>query len=113
MFSDLNRYRHSSCGVHFFSTPAIPRGYVAESVFGFVEELVVNDEKLKHVEIHVNFFRQYVQAGHIKLAKIASAENPADALTKSYATRASFQAAIAHFMRELPFRFRPTTQSSG
>jgi hypothetical protein len=70
-------------------------------------------EKLKHVEIHVNFFRQYVQAGHIKLAKIASAENPADALTKSYATRASFQAAIAHFMRELPFRFRPTTQSSG
>ena len=44
LFSDLNRYRHSSCGVHFFSTPAIPRGYVAESVFGFVEELVVNDD---------------------------------------------------------------------
>jgi len=44
LFSDLNRYRHSSCGVHFFSTPAVPRGYAAESVFGFVEELVVNDD---------------------------------------------------------------------
>ena len=70
-------------------------------------------EKLKHVEIHINFFRQYVQAGYFQLAKIASALNPSDALTKSYASREAFRAAISHFMKELPFAFRPTTRSAG
>ena len=70
-------------------------------------------EKLKHVKIHINFFRQYVQAGYFQLAKIASALNPSDALTKSYASREAFRAAISHFMKELPFAFRPTTRSAG
>ena len=44
-------------------------------------------EKCKHMEIHLNFFRQYVQAGYFKLAKVDSSKNPADALTKSYTSR--------------------------
>ena len=62
------------------------------------------------MEIHLNFFRQYVQAGYFKLAKIDSHRNPADALTKSYASREAFRTAIAHFMKELPFKLRPTTR---
>ena len=68
-------------------------------------------EKLKHVEIHVNFFRQYVQEGYIRLSKVASAENPSDLLTKNFATRESFKAAAAHFVKELPFKYRPTTRA--
>ena len=67
-------------------------------------------EKCKHMEIHLNFFRQYVQAGYFKLAKIDSSKNPSDALTKSYASREAFRTAIAHFMKELPFKLRPTTK---
>ena len=66
-------------------------------------------EKLKHTEIHVNFFRQYVAEGYFKLAKIASELNPSDALTKLFPTRESFRKAIGHFMVELPFKYRPAT----
>jgi hypothetical protein len=67
-------------------------------------------EKLKHMEIHVNFFRQYVQNGFFKLAKIASKSNPSDVCTKGYSTRAAFREAADHFIRTLPFRYRPTSE---
>ncbi|XP_043980586.1 C2 domain-containing protein 5 isoform X10 [Gambusia affinis] len=44
LFNDLNRFRQSSCGVKFFCTTSIPRGYRAAMVHGFVEELVVNED---------------------------------------------------------------------
>ncbi|KAM9754418.1 C2 domain-containing protein 5 isoform 23-T23 [Menidia menidia] len=44
LFNDLNRFRQSSCGVKFFCTMSIPRGYRAATVHGFVEELVVNED---------------------------------------------------------------------
>ncbi|XP_072241848.1 C2 domain-containing protein 5 isoform X9 [Leuresthes tenuis] len=44
LFNDLNRFRQSSCGVKFFCTTSIPRGYRAATVHGFVEELVVNED---------------------------------------------------------------------
>ncbi|XP_022241203.1 C2 domain-containing protein 5-like, partial [Limulus polyphemus] len=44
LFSDTNKYRESSCGVHFFYSPRIPHGYQAQVILGFVEELVVNDD---------------------------------------------------------------------
>ena len=67
-------------------------------------------EKCKHMGIHLNFFRQYMQAGYFKLAKVDSSKNPADALTKSYTSREAFRTAIAHFMKELPFKLRPTAK---
>lgn len=68
LFSDFNRFRQSSCGVLFFcckyikklkalmfqveqfiisihfAAPAIPQGFYAQIIHGFVEELVVNDD---------------------------------------------------------------------
>ncbi|XP_035703705.1 uncharacterized protein LOC110844368 isoform X1 [Folsomia candida] len=44
LFSDLNKYRQSSCGVRFFFSPQVPEGFVAHSINGFVEELVINDD---------------------------------------------------------------------
>ncbi|KAM6937711.1 C2 domain-containing protein 5 isoform 12-T12 [Xenentodon cancila] len=44
LFNDSNRFRQSSCGVKFFCTTSIPRGYRAVMVHGFVEELVVNED---------------------------------------------------------------------
>ena len=44
MFSDLNRFRQSSCGVQFFCCQEVPEGYKAQFIPGFVEELVVNDD---------------------------------------------------------------------
>nr|XP_037867858.1 C2 domain-containing protein 5 isoform X4 [Bombyx mori] len=44
LFSDFNKYKTSSCGVQFFHCPMIPPGYRANSIHGFVEELVVNDD---------------------------------------------------------------------
>ena len=69
-------------------------------------------EKLKHTDIHINFFRQYVQEGYFRLAKVPSAENPSDLLTKPFSTIASFKAAAGHFLKELPFRYRPSTKTS-
>ena len=63
------------------------------------------------MEIHVNFFRQYVQNGFFKLAKIASKSNPSDVCTKGYSTRAAFREAADHFIRTLPFRYRPTSEA--
>nr|XP_022914796.1 C2 domain-containing protein 5 isoform X1 [Onthophagus taurus]XP_022914797.1 C2 domain-containing protein 5 isoform X1 [Onthophagus taurus] len=44
LFTDFNKFRSSSCGVQFFCSPAIPQGFYAQIVHGFVEELVVNDD---------------------------------------------------------------------
>ncbi|CAL8079121.1 unnamed protein product [Orchesella dallaii] len=44
LFSDLNKFRQSSCGVRFFFTQSVPEGYIAHTMKGFVEELVVNDD---------------------------------------------------------------------
>ena len=44
LFSDLNKFRQSSCGVQFFCCPEVPEGYKAAFIPGFVEELVVNDD---------------------------------------------------------------------
>ncbi|KAG4065214.1 hypothetical protein HA402_007611 [Bradysia odoriphaga] len=44
LFSDVNKFRQSSCGVQFFHSSIIPYGYVVQAIHGFVEELVVNDD---------------------------------------------------------------------
>ncbi|RXG51440.1 C2 domain-containing protein 5 [Armadillidium vulgare] len=44
LFSDFNKFRQSSCGVQFFFSPEIPSGFRCNSIIGFVEELVVNDD---------------------------------------------------------------------
>jgi len=44
LFSDLNKFRQSSCGVQFFCCPGVPEGYRAHCLPGFVEELVVSDD---------------------------------------------------------------------
>ncbi|XP_075146094.1 C2 domain-containing protein 5 isoform X1 [Haematobia irritans] len=44
LFSDVNKFRQSSCGIPFFHSPCIPNGYRAQIIHGFVEELVVNDD---------------------------------------------------------------------
>jgi len=44
LFSDLNKFRQSSCGVQFFCCPGVPEGYRAQFLPGFVEELVVSDD---------------------------------------------------------------------
>lgn len=44
LFSDVNKFRQSSCGVQFFHSAIIPYGYHAQVIHGFVEELVVNDD---------------------------------------------------------------------
>lgn len=44
LFSDFNRFRQSSCGVHFFYSPTIPQGFEASIINGFVEELIVDDD---------------------------------------------------------------------
>ena len=69
-------------------------------------------EKLKHVEIHINFFRQYVQAGFFRLAKIDSAENPSDLLTKSFPTReALIQSSISALHEGTPVPFPALNES--
>ncbi|KAK3095112.1 hypothetical protein FSP39_010454 [Pinctada imbricata] len=44
LFSDVNKFRQSSCGIQFFSTTEVPYGYRLQIINGFVEELVVNDD---------------------------------------------------------------------
>ncbi|XP_014250746.1 C2 domain-containing protein 5 [Cimex lectularius] len=44
LFEDFNKFRQSSCGVQFFSSPVIPEGYRMKTVHGFVEELVFADD---------------------------------------------------------------------
>lgn len=43
LFSDANKFRQSSCGVHFFHSNELPHGYHAV-IRGFVEELVLDDD---------------------------------------------------------------------
>ncbi|XP_060536956.1 C2 domain-containing protein 5 isoform X2 [Cylas formicarius] len=44
LFSDFNRFRQSSCGIHFFYSSNIPQGYQIKLINGFVEELIVDDD---------------------------------------------------------------------
>jgi hypothetical protein len=44
LFSDCNEYRKSSSGVQFFCSTKIPEGYYLQKFYGFVEELVLNDD---------------------------------------------------------------------
>uniref|UniRef100_A0A0V0G8K4 Protein kinase c conserved region 2 n=1 Tax=Triatoma dimidiata TaxID=72491 RepID=A0A0V0G8K4_TRIDM len=44
LFEDFNKFRQSSCGVHFFSSNSVPEGYQLHTVHGFVEELVYADD---------------------------------------------------------------------
>ncbi|KAF2368052.1 C2 domain [Trinorchestia longiramus] len=44
LFSDFNRFRQSSCGVHFFFSPEIPATFTCQRVVGLVEELVKNHD---------------------------------------------------------------------
>ncbi|XP_040568633.1 C2 domain-containing protein 5 isoform X3 [Lepeophtheirus salmonis] len=44
LFSDLNKFRQSSCGVQFYCSSGIPEGFQVVCINGFVEELVVNDD---------------------------------------------------------------------
>ncbi|XP_030376593.1 C2 domain-containing protein 5 isoform X2 [Scaptodrosophila lebanonensis] len=44
LFSDVNKFRQSSCGIPFFHSQCVPFGYRAQVIHGFVEELVVNDD---------------------------------------------------------------------
>jgi len=44
LFSDVNKFRQSSCGVQFFSTSSTPCGFKIQTIQGFVKELVVNDD---------------------------------------------------------------------
>ncbi|XP_076116321.1 C2 domain-containing protein 5-like isoform X2 [Mytilus galloprovincialis] len=44
LFTAVNKFRKSSCGVQFFSTAEVPSGYRLQIIHGFVEELVVNDD---------------------------------------------------------------------
>lgn len=44
LFSDVNKFRQSSCGIQFFHSSCVPHGYRAQIIHGFVEELVVNDD---------------------------------------------------------------------
>ncbi|XP_075226369.1 C2 domain-containing protein 5 isoform X2 [Lycorma delicatula] len=44
LFSDFNKFRQSSCGVHFFCSTGIPHGFETHVIHGMVEELVVSDD---------------------------------------------------------------------
>ncbi|XP_071502533.1 C2 domain-containing protein 5-like [Diadema antillarum] len=44
LIEDVNRFRQSSVGVHFFNASTMPSGYIVTAIHGFVEELVVNDD---------------------------------------------------------------------
>lgn len=44
LIEDANKFRQSSCGVHFFSSTRVPTCYKVEAIHGFVEELVVNND---------------------------------------------------------------------
>ncbi|XP_063706264.1 C2 domain-containing protein 5 isoform X3 [Culicoides brevitarsis] len=44
LFSDVNKFRQSSCGVNFFCSSCTPVGYSLQVIHGFVEELIVNDD---------------------------------------------------------------------
>ncbi|XP_052834703.1 C2 domain-containing protein 5 isoform X2 [Drosophila gunungcola] len=44
LFSDVNKFRQSSCGIPFFHSQCVPFGYRAQVIHGFVEELVINDD---------------------------------------------------------------------
>ncbi|BFZ04098.1 hypothetical protein BsWGS_07137 [Bradybaena similaris] len=48
LFSDFNKFRQSSCGIQFFCTSAVPSGWCVQSMLGFIEELVVNDDPEYH-----------------------------------------------------------------
>ena len=69
-------------------------------------------EKLKHVEIHVNFFRQYVQEGYFRLSKVDSAQNPSDLLTKAIASPSKFEKLQSVLLGECEVKKEVVTQEA-
>ncbi|CAH8474175.1 unnamed protein product [Schistosoma turkestanicum] len=44
VFLDASRYHQSSLGVRFYHCCTIPQGFVIDSLIGFIQELVMNDD---------------------------------------------------------------------
>ena len=59
-------------------------------------------DKLKHVENHIHFFRQWVQLKLLKLSKVAGKVNPANIGTKGFSSPQQFQDERALTMSALP-----------
>lgn len=94
LFSDVNKFRQSSCGVQFFhckcslrlrraiginndiltfiSAPIIPYGYHAQVIHGFVEELVVNDDPEYHLYNIIRTPRASNEARQVVFLKLSS-----------------------------------------
>ena len=63
-------------------------------------------DRLKHVQNHVRFFRQWVQMGLLKLDKVPGKINPANIGTKGFNSPQQFKAEKALSMAILPVQFR-------
>ena len=63
-------------------------------------------DKLKHVENHIHFFRQWVQLKILKLSKVAGKVNPANIGTKGFNSPQQFQEERAMTMTSLPDELR-------
>ena len=60
-------------------------------------------DKLKHVQNHIHFFRQWVQLGLLKLSKVSGKINPANIGTKGFNSPQQFQDERALTMSSLPW----------
>ena len=63
-------------------------------------------DRLKHVQNHVHFFRQWVQTGLLKLSKVSGKINPANIGTKGFNSPQQFKTEKALSMAVLPVQFR-------
>ena len=63
-------------------------------------------DRLKHVQNHVHFFRQWVQLGMLKLDKVSGKVNPANIGTKGFNSPQQFKTEKALSMATLPVQFR-------
>ena len=63
-------------------------------------------DKLKHVQNHIHFFRQWVQLGLLKLSKVSGKINPANIGTKGFNSPQQFQDERALTMSSLPHELR-------
>jgi hypothetical protein len=63
-------------------------------------------DKLKHVQNHLHFFRQYVQCKWLQLCKVPTEANRADCMTKGYDSVEKFSNAVQAYSVELPVRLQ-------
>ena len=63
-------------------------------------------DRLKHIQNHVHFFRQWVQTGLLKLSKVSGKANPANIGTKGFNSPQQFKTEKALSMAVLPVQFR-------